>query len=159
MRMKQGSCLIILMLVVLSRCSFDSPDIKAAKETIRKYNRYIADGYAKMDMKALKEAATEGEISRVFHHMITLKESKIRLESQLKDLIFETVTVKADNTILVRTKEVWDFKQIGSTTGTLETQATDVVHILSYEVVRQGGRWLVNKVTPLEDKELSRKSR
>ena len=151
--MKQTVCFMILLMMAFgSGCTSDSPDIKAAKETIRQYDQLIAEGYAGLDMTPLKRVAADEEYTRVFHHMIAMKEAKLRLESKLKKISYIEVMVKDKTTIVVKVREVWDFRQISLQTGKPESEAKDVLHILSYEVVKQGTRWLVKRVTPLEGK-------
>lgn len=151
--MKQTVCFMILLMMAFgSGCTSDLPDIKAAKETIRQYDQLIAEGYAGLDMTPLRRVVADEEYVRVSHHMIAMKEARLRLESKLKKINYVEVMVKDKTTIVAKVREVWDFRQISLQTGKPESEAKDVLHILSYEVVKQGNRWLVKRVTPLEGK-------
>ena len=139
-----------LLLVLIAGCQRQSGDERAVRETVRRYNQLLAEGYSRMDMEPLMEVATREEFSRVLHHMTALKEAGLRLESKLKKLEFTGESITDPRTARVTTREIWDFAQVGTISGKDDLRAVDVVHFLSYDLVKNGEKWLVKRVVPLE---------
>ena len=141
---------VLFLSLLAAGCSVPSSDERAVKEAVRKYNQLLAEGYARMEMEPLLEVAGKEEFSRVLHHMIALREAKLRLESHLTKLDFSSITMTDARTARVTTREVWDFTQVGVGSGATNLQARDVIHLLSYDLAKNGDKWLVKRVTPLD---------
>ena len=136
----------------LAACGTDNAEgTRAVKETILKYNRLLAEGYAKMDMTPLKGVATQGQAKKVYNHMAALGEAKIRMESQLVDINFLDVQLLEKNVARLKTKEMWNYTHVNIDTKMPgQTIVEGLIYALSYELVMEDGQWFVSSVQVLE---------
>lgn len=141
---------VLFLFLLTAGCSVPSSDERGVKETVRKYNQLLAEGYARMEMEPLLEVAGKEEFSRVLHHMIALREAKLRLVSHLTKLDFNSISMTDARTARVTTREIWDFTQVGLDSGATNLQAMNVIHLLSYDLAKEGDKWFVKRVTPLD---------
>jgi hypothetical protein len=141
---------VLFLLVLMVGCVGQSGEEQAVSDTVRRYNRLLAEGYSRMAMEPLLEVASKEEFSRVNHHMAALRDARLRLESRLVKLEFTGVTIKNPRTARAITRESWDFVQIETASGKDSLRARNVVHLLSYDLKKEGDVWRVQRVNPLE---------
>jgi len=142
----------LFIIATVAGCSVDTDGQKQAiKDTILNYNRLLAEGYARMNMSALKQAATEEQVQKVYFHMAALGEAKIRMESELKKIEFSDIRLHGRDAALVKTKETWDYTHFDTKTKKPERIAAGVIYDLEYKLIKKGDRWFVDSVKAVEE--------
>jgi hypothetical protein len=129
-------------------------ELPAVQLTILRYTQLLADGYAQMNMTPLLEVATEVQALKVYRHMSALGDAKTRMESRLEDIKFLGVQLAGENRATSRTLEKWSYIHLFGGTGDdipSGTMVEGMTYTLSYELVKQAGRWLVSSVTVLNE--------
>lgn len=138
-----------LIFMFLLACSSETVKEDEVKKTILRYNTLLAKGYSELNMTPLREVAAEMQAEKEYIHMAALGEGKVRMLSELKSIEFLEVSVTGSSAS-VRTKEVWDYSHINiNTNQTVDTQR-DIVYSLRYDLVKEGGRWLVSSVKSID---------
>ncbi len=144
---RSGAC--ALLVLVLAGCSTGpatSPDEKAVRSTILKYNELLAAGYRSMNMTPMLEVATQAQAESEYIHMSSLAEGGVRLDPTLVSLDFVTVSVEATSA-QVETRETWDYRHYQRDTGALLLEQKGLIYELAYDLEKQeDGRWLVSDV-------------
>ncbi len=145
-------CLMLLTVIVfLSGCTkSDKKEVELIKQSVMRYDQLLEAAYVMMVPGPLKEIATEEQTRKVMHHMYALKEGGIRIESELKEMEFLDINFLDDKRAIVRTKEIWDFRQVNFKTDKVVLDEKDVIHNLSYELIKENDKWLVNSVSVAE---------
>ncbi|MBC8018793.1 MAG: hypothetical protein H7X83_09775 [Verrucomicrobia bacterium] len=157
-QMKHGvvSMLVILLMVFGCRNNSANPaDSKASetqklKGTIMRYNQLLSEGYKSLNMNPLQQAATKRQAETLYIHMAALGEGQVRMESTLKNIQFTEVEIQPENKATVKTKEVWDFKHTSIDKKQLVLHEKNFEYLITYELVKEGPRWLVAKVIAKE---------
>jgi hypothetical protein len=151
--MKKALIVILLIVIWIGGCDVDTAkDTQAVKDTIRRYNQLLAEGYATMNMTPLQGVATEEHTQKVYHHMAALGESKIRMESKLIGIEFLDIQFPKKDLAKVKTREKWNYSHIKNGTKILgQNVVQSLVYKLSYELVKEDGRWLVSSISVLEE--------
>ncbi len=151
--MKQALFVAPLMCVWIGACNIDAgKDTQAVKDTILRYNRLLAEGYAKMDMTLLQKVATQEQATKVYNHMAALGEAKIRMESRLVGIDFLDVQFSEKNVAQVKTRETWNYTHVNIDTKMPgQTVVEGLIYTLSYGLVMEHGQWFVSCVTVLEE--------
>ena len=161
--MKKALLVILLMPIWIGGCDVDTAkDTQAVKDTIRRYNQLLAEGYARMNMTPLREVATEEHTQKPYHHMSALGEAKIRMESELVDIEFLDIQLPKKDLAGVRTREKWNYSHTNiDSKMPSQTVVQGLIYTLSYELVRNDGRWFVSSVSAWEEEkpEMSQKTR
>lgn len=112
-KMKKFILIILMTFICLAACRLDTgEDTRAVKDTILRYNRLLAEGYAKTDMTPLQKVATQEQAEKVYNHMAALGEAKIRMESELVDIDFLDVKLSEENVVQVKTRETWNYTHV-----------------------------------------------
>lgn len=141
---------VCLLFLVLAACNRESADNKQVKGTVMRYNQLLIEGYQTLNMNPLQEAATTKQAEKTYFHMAALGEGKVRMESTLKKIKFIDITIQQENKATVKTKEVWDFQHINIVTKQIVLEERDFEYIITYELVKERGRWLVANVIAAE---------
>lgn len=157
--MKHGVVLMLVLLLMVFGCrknSADPADSNASetqklKGTIEKYNQLLSEGYKNMNMNPLQEAATKRQAETLYTHMAALGEGQVRMESTLKKIQFSEVQIQQENKATIKTKEVWDFKHTTIDKNKVVLDEKDYEYSITYELVKEGSRWLVSKVVAKEE--------
>jgi hypothetical protein len=127
-------------------------DIVAIQHTVLHYNQLLAEGYAKMNMTNLQEAAIQEQALKAYHHMSALGSAKIRMEAELVDIEFLDVELAEKNLAKVTTTEKWNYTHVGMDAGLPnQTVVRGLIYELAYELVKCDGRWLVSSVSVLKE--------
>ncbi len=107
---------ILIFLLLLSGCNIQADDRKTeekrVKETIREYNRLLAEGYKKMDMNDLRKVATREHVEKVYLHMAALGEEGKKMIAIQREIVINKIKFLDRENVEVRTTEVWDYKHI-----------------------------------------------
>lgn len=119
-------------------------DIKAA---IYRYNNLLAECYKKLNMNPMQEVATLDHAEKLYIYMAAIGEGKERLESKLKKIDFINIKFPDRNTVIVKDREIWDFRYVNIKTGQAVEEKKDFVYNLIFKLVKKNGRWLVKSVT------------
>jgi hypothetical protein len=139
-----------LVLVLLAGGCFPSsslsPDEKAVRTIIQRYDKLLADGYRALNMNGMREVASQLQAEDEYIHMSSLAEGGMRLDSELRSLEFLSVSVEATSA-RAETRETWDYRQYSRATGALLLEQKGLVYHLAWDLARQpNGGWLVTEV-------------
>jgi hypothetical protein len=102
-------------------------------------------------MNDLSLVATEEQATREFYLMAALGEGRVWMDATLVSLEFGDVIFPEDGRALVTTTEVWDYDHISLDTSETVRSEHGVTYRLEYELVLTDGRWLVDRVTSLDE--------
>lgn len=148
-RILQVGISLLLTLTVAAGCTPAaelSPDEQAIRATIQRYNQLLTEGYRSLNMNPMQEVADKLQAESEYIHMSSLAEGGIRLDPELKELRFVSVSVEATSA-QVETKETWDYRHYSRTTGRLVLEQKGLVYDLAWDLSRKpGGKWLVSDV-------------
>ena len=120
-------------------------------DVVVEYNGALARGFERMNMNELNRTATDEQAQREFYLMAALGEGRVRMFSTLVDIEFGEVTFPADGQASVTTTETWDYVHESLDTSETVRSERGVVYNLRYDLVLQDGRWLVDRVTSLDE--------
>ena len=162
--MKHGVVLMLVLLLMVFGCrkkTADTADSSASetqklKGAVIRYNQLLSEGYKSMNMNPLQEAATKRQAETLYTHMAALGEGQVRMESTLKKIQFTEVEIQQENKATLKTKEVWDFKHTTIDKKKMVLDEKDYEYSITYELVKEGSRWLVSKVIAKEGDSPSR---
>lgn len=115
------------------------------------HNQALIRAFASMDMNHLSGSATEEQAQREFSLMAALGEGRVRMLSTLVEIEFGEVTFPAEDQASVTTTETWDYVHESLDTSETVRSEQGVVYNLRYDLVLQDGRWLVDRVTSLDE--------
>lgn len=153
MRRTSALALIALSLAAVVGCSpmVSDADVAAVEHTVRAYNEALIQGFVTFDMNALNLTATEEQAQRDYYLMAALGEGRIQMFSTLRSIEFGEVTFPEEGKASVTTTETWDYEHVSLDTSETVRTETGVVYRLHYDLVLQDGRWLVDRVTSLDE--------
>ena len=100
-------------------------------------------------MNPLQQAATNRQAETLYIHMAALGEGRVRMESSLKKIQFTEVKIQQENKATVKTREVWDFRHTNIDNKQVVLYEIDFEYLITYELVKEGPRWLVAKVAAM----------
>lgn len=146
-----GCALLVLVLLplVLSGCATGrakDPRAEAVRTAVREYNHRLVRAYAMMDMNELSGVATREQAQKEFYLMSALGEGHVRMVSVLRSIEFGPVTFQGQTKASVETTETWDYKHVSLDTSATIREEHGVEYHLRYELIDQGGAWLVSSV-------------
>lgn len=153
LHMKKTLIVALLVVTYCVGCGGDNEkEILAVQHAVLQYTQLLAQGYATMNMTRIQGVATEEQALKVYNHMSALGEAKIRMESRLVDVEFLDIQVAESGSAKVKTREEWNYTHVN--TGTempVQSSVKGLIYMLSYELVRSNGKWLVSSVSTLEE--------
>lgn len=154
--MKRVAALLLLipvLLIVLIGCDSrqDDGQALAVRNTVTEYNAALIRAFVQMDMNELNQVSTEDQAFTEFYLMAALGESRVVMHSSLISIEFGEVIFSEDGKASVTTTEVWDYDHVSLDTSETVRTERGVVYHLQYDLVLQDGRWLVDKVTSLDE--------
>ncbi len=145
-RTRRLTAALLLAAFVLAGCSSLSPDERAIRSTIQRYDEILADGYRSLNMNGMREVASQLQAEDEYIHMSSLAEGGVRLDPTLRDLRFVKVSVEGTSA-LAETRETWDYRHYSRKTGALVLTQEGLVYDLSWDLTRVGdGSWQVTDV-------------
>lgn len=145
------------MLMIYGCGSGSEEDTRIIKDIIQKYDQQLAEGYMKMDMSLLKGMITPDYGYKLEHRLEAFKIAQRRMETELKNTEFVEINfVSGKRTkseiARVRTREIWDTRHIDLKTEKTIKKIKGLTYVLSYELIKIEGKWLINSVAVLEEK-------
>ncbi len=148
-----GVLLVFLVFTPTLGCGSSSAGEEAAavRGAVSAYNQALTAGFATLDMNALSQTATQGQAQREYYLMAALGESRVRMLATLVDIEFGEVTFSGEDQAAVTTTETWDYEHVSLETSETVRSERGVVYHLRYDLVMQDGRWLVDRVTSLDE--------
>lgn len=141
---------LALALALGGGCAAPDPQEQAVQHVVVRYNAALAEGFRRMDMNALSSVATKDQATSEYYQMAALGEGKVQLIASLTDIRFTSTRITGDAKAVVETEEIWDYQQVSTETSAVVRVEKDVRYLLRYDLVREGGRWFVDKVTDIE---------
>jgi hypothetical protein len=142
--------LITIPVVVVSVKNF--LHVRQLEKIVIRYNELLVRGYSDMNMTPLREVAGEEQIQREYYHMAALGESGVRIVSELKDFKIIDVNFETGDMAHVKTRETWDYQHINIDTNKSEGKIEGFIYNLTYTLVRQNGKWIVDSIKSVSDK-------
>jgi hypothetical protein len=145
---------LVLVSITLGGAGCERTQSVAAEDvrsTVSAYNEALIRGFAGFDMNELNRTATEDQAQREFYLMAALGEGRVRMLSTLQSIEFGDVAFPADGQASVTTTEIWDYVHESLDTSETVRSEQGVVYNLRYDLVLQDGRWLVDRVTSLDE--------
>jgi hypothetical protein len=151
--MKKTLVVAFVIITWIGGCRADTEkDTLAVQHSVLRYTQLLAEGYAKMNMTALLQVATDEQALRAYHHMSALGSSKIRMESELVDIEFLDIEFPEREMASVKTREKWNYTHMNiDTTMPAQTTVEGITYTLSYGLVRKNSRWLVSSVSVIRE--------
>ena len=157
MRLLRCASLVILVVALVATgagCASephpDSVEAEAVRDSVRAYNEALTRAFAGFDMNELNTAATREQAERDFYLMAALGEGRMQMIATLRTIEFGEVAFPAEGRASVTTEETWDYDHISLDTSETVRQERGVTYQLRYDLVVQGGRWLVDAVTRVD---------
>ncbi|WP_298268745.1 hypothetical protein [Geobacter sp.] len=149
-------CLLLLAGGVCGCSDHRQEEESALRQQVERYTRLLAEGYVKFDMSGLRDVITPNHEARLEHRLNGLKMAKRRMESKLRKLDYLGVTFETDKPAkqrmaTVRTREVWDVRQVDPVSGKTEKEIQGLTYLLDYQFLQVDDRWLIEDVVVLED--------
>jgi len=136
----------LFMFFLVSACSKEEDPLMnpvIIKHVIIQYNRLLADGYRKMNMNDLLTVATKERAMKAYYHMSALGEARIKMDSNMKNIVFRDIRFISPVKAEARTEEQWDYKHINIDTNK-PVLTSSVVYEMRYTLTRYEDRWLVS---------------
>ncbi|MEN6430897.1 MAG: hypothetical protein ABFC80_08695, partial [Coriobacteriales bacterium] len=115
------------------------------------YNRALVRAFAEQDMNELDQVATRDQTYTEYQLMAALGESRARMLASLRHITFGDVAFSSDSSATVATTETWDYIHQSMDTSETLREEKGIVYHLRYDLVQVGDRWLVDRVTSLDD--------
>lgn len=136
-------CLCQFVLFIAG-CSRESVELR---NVVQAYNKMLPEALSKPDANVMEYFTTHYELGRINAYIGYLKTDKRLMVSDLKKLEFLDARVLPNKTeAVVITRELWRYHYIDDKTRKPITQDEDLGYENTYRLVKESGRWLVNKV-------------
>lgn len=143
----------IIMLALLSltqvACTDINSDVREIGHIIRRYNQLVMQGYRNQDMNPMQEVTTEEQARKLYHHMAALGEAQLRMESELKSIVFKKTDLRGSSEATVETEETWDFCHRRMVTNEKFAEEKDFIYRMGYILNKKDGRWLITRVNTI----------
>lgn len=153
--MIRGLFAILVILVALSACVFETGESREVKGTVMRYNQLLVEGYRNLNMNPLQEVASRERAEKAYLHMAALGEAGVRMESELKKIDFQKLEFPKPEEAVVISREVWDFSHKDIKTGAIKFDKKDFVYHNRYELRRDGNRWIIHTINTVDGEEPS----
>ena len=118
-------------------------DDDQARQIVRHYNLLLSEGYRTLNMTRLTEVASQDQAEKAYIHMAALGEGQARMLSTVKNIEFTSLKREKPDTIVARTKELWDFAYTDIKTGKETGKVNDFVYEVTYTLKKKGQRWSI----------------
>lgn len=148
-----SSKLFILLIVLIISFSCSLRNMQAVEQTILRYNELLAMGYAEMNMSGLGEVATENQVAKVYIHMAAMGEGKVRIVSDLTNILIKDIGFPEWNVAQATTREIWNYVHINIKTQKIDKTVEGIEYKLLYDLVRHKGKWFVNDVVSITEEQ------
>lgn len=147
------AAVVLAAALILSGC-LASPGLSDAdkvRETIRRYDTLLAEGYRTANMTRMREVAEELQAQDEYIHMSSLGEGGVRLLPELKDLEFTKVSVEGTKAV-AETRETWDYRHESLVTKKVVFVQEGLVYELAWDLAKHDdGSWFVSDVRAISE--------
>lgn len=141
--------LLPLLSVNIAGCSGNKCDTSELEHIIRRYNHLVIQGYRNQDMNPMQEVTTEEQARKLYHHMAALGEGQLRMESELKGIIFKKTDLRGNSDATVETEETWDFSHRRIATNEKYAEEKGFIYRMGYVLNKKDGRWMIAQVNTI----------
>ena len=151
--------MLVMLMITLSsygcnpseKTTVDKPavpveDTQEIQQIVKRYTQLLIEGYSTMNMTPMQEVATEGQATKLYHHMAALKEGGNRMLSNLKTIEFQEVSLPSPDKAVVKTKEIWDYTHVDLASGKKFAEEKDFIYEMGYILEKQNERWIITNV-------------
>lgn len=147
MRLKYLLLFILLFSVLAFGCGKEKvykadPEIESA---VKGYCESLIPTYNTLDAKHLQGYATEKEMSRIGMIILQFTGEKKFMESEMKEFKVVKVQLKDAKNAAVETFEKWRYRHLRKGTKEVIKPWIDAEYKLQYHMVKEDGKWLVEK--------------
>lgn len=165
MRRKRNSLLLAGKYLVLALCSASalatvagcSKEGVEVRNVVTAYNKMLPEALSRPDAGVMEYFTTHYERGRIDAYIALLRTDKRLMVCDLKKLDFLETALNPDKTeAVVKTRESWSYYYIDEKTRKPVTREEELGYENTYRLVKESGRWVVNKV---EARELTAKSK
>lgn len=118
------------------------PEIESA---VKGYCESLIPTYNTLDTKHLQGYATEKETSRISMIILQFTGEKKFMESEMKEFKVVNVKLKDSSNADVETFEKWRYRHLKKDTKEVIKPWIDAEYKLRYNLIKQDGKWLVEK--------------
>lgn len=149
-RFKYYSFLLVLVSICISMIlSCSSPEERAVKEAIERYNEALRNVYIKMDSSILEDIATREQINNVMHVVQALSDKNSIMISEQKRLRIKSVKIQGD-TAEAETEETWVYWLQDKDNKNIIKSPEDVYYRLIYGLKKSEGKWKVGETKDIK---------
>lgn len=148
--MKRAIIVFVLISLHICGCSSKSKDASQIEATIRRYDQLLIEGYKTLNMNPLQEVATAGQATKDYYYMAALGEAHVRMLAELKEIRFYPAEFPKGGEAVIKTRETWDYTYNDIKSGEKKYEEKGFVYLLSYELKKEGARWLITSVTAVK---------
>jgi len=138
--------LLIVAALVLSGCGPSQQRREQDRAEIERlldaYGRALAEAYRSGSAEALREVATERELTRVHKQIEELAGGGRRLDAQPVSRAIQSVDFNR-NTASVTATEVWNLRVVATGSETVLSESPAQENQILYSLTREGGRWWI----------------
>ncbi|KAF0220980.1 MAG: hypothetical protein FD174_693 [Geobacteraceae bacterium] len=150
--MIRNLCCLLFIITCVAACSRETGESRQVKAVIMRYNQLLVEGYKKLNMNPLQEVTTPEQATKLYYHMSALGEGKLRMDSTMKNIEFRKLEFRNNGEAVAETREIWDFTHLDMNSGKKFYEEKDFIYEMGYELKKEGGRWLITRVTALSGK-------
>lgn len=119
------------------------------EDTVREYNRRLAEALEKRDATLLRGVAAEWERVRVRLHYETMAAQNLYMVSYQEGIKF-LGTAKKGGKVTVDTVENWRYELRDLSSGKIQQGPERVENRLRYYLTKEEGKWVVERVENLK---------
>lgn len=122
------------------------PQVIAIRQSVTDYNDALVRAFATLDLSELESVATTEQVTEETFTMMQLQSENALMNATLVSVEFGDVVVYAEDDVSITTHETWDYDYISLETSETVRSERGIKYDLRYDLVLQGGRWLVYAV-------------
>jgi hypothetical protein len=135
-------------LLLIAGCGHQKGE-EEVRNFVGNYCSVLQEAYAKADLKAIRQMATDNEMKKLFPVIQALTVTENSMPTEVLDFKIEKVKL-AEDKATVRTSERWSFWWVDRKTQTITKPKVVESYKLRYNLVKNKGRWMVDSVESLD---------
>ncbi len=147
---------ILLLALALCSCS-KRVKMDEAEGLVKEYNRIVSEAYRRGDIKLVDPVVGPDEGKKLTGLIGVRLDMGITMDSKLLELEMLSVE-QADNSMQVRTKEKWHYRDLKIGTGEQVGEESYDSYKMIYFFTKNDDRWLVDKIKFAVPPEVGRKT-
>ncbi|MBI5527436.1 MAG: hypothetical protein HY897_13970 [Deltaproteobacteria bacterium] len=146
-----------VFLALVAACSTAAESVSDYEVTVgvKRYNEALATAYARESAEPLAGAATAAEMQRVDDIVNFLGQGGMTMDARQESFDAQKVSVSADGRATLNSDEVWWYRHWNPATGEVKQAPRRVRYQMHYTLVKDAGRWLVDRLEETGYKELA----